>query len=294
MKRLIVIAGPTAVGKTAAAISLAKELHTEILSCDSRQFYSELDIGVARPSPAELAAAPHHFIACRSVCNPYNVFNYEHDALALLDRLFNQHDEVIAVGGSGLYIDALCNGINIMPDPAPELRAELSQKIKDGLLDELLEELKIRDPQYYAVVDRNNPIRIQRALEVIRTTGRPYSEIIDNPLPERPFEITKIALHCERDELRRRIGTRVDKMMEQGLMEEAESLLPYRRLNTLNTVGYKELFAHIDGQCTLQQAVSDIKTHTWQYAKKQLTWLRRDPSVKWVGREDTVNQIKKL
>ena len=294
MKRLIVIAGPTAVGKTAAAISLAKELHTEILSCDSRQFYSELDIGVARPSPAELAAAPHHFIACRSVCNPYNVFNYEHDALTLLDRLFNQHDEVIAVGGSGLYIDALCNGINIMPDPAPELRAELSQKIKDGLLDELLEELKIRDPQYYAVVDRNNPIRIQRALEVIRTTGRPYSEIIDNPLPERPFEITKIALHCERDELRRRIGTRVDKMMEQGLMEEAESLLPYRRLNTLNTVGYKELFAHIDGQCTLQQAVSDIKTHTWQYAKKQLTWLRRDPSVKWVGREDAVNQIKKL
>lgn len=294
MKRLIVIAGPTAVGKTAAAISLAKELHTEILSCDSRQFYSELDIGVARPSPAELAAAPHHFIACRSVCNPYNVFNYEHDALALLDRLFNQHDEVIAVGGSGLYIDALCNGINIMPDPAPELRAELSQKIKDGLLDELLEELKIRDPQYYAVVDRNNPIRIQRALEVIRTTGRPYSEIIDNPLPERPFEITKIALHCERDELRRRIGTRVDKMMEQGLMEEAESLLPYRRLNTLNTVGYKELFTHIDGQCTLQQAVSDIKTHTWQYAKKQLTWLRRDPSVKWVGREDAVNQIKKL
>lgn len=294
MKRLIVIAGPTAVGKTAAAISLAKELHTEILSCDSRQFYSELDIGVARPSPAELAAAPHHFIACRSVCNPYNVFNYEHDALALLDRLFNQHDEVIAVGGSGLYIDALCNGINIMPDPAPELRAELSQKIKDGLLDELLEELKLRDPQYYAVVDRNNPIRIQRALEVIRTTGRSYSEIIDNPLPERPFEITKIALHCERDELRRRIGIRVDKMMEQGLMEEAESLLPYRRLNTLNTVGYKELFAHIDGQCTLQQAVSDIKTHTWQYAKKQLTWLRRDPSVKWVGREDAVNQIKKL
>ena len=283
MPRLIVIAGPTAVGKTAYAIRLAQELGTEIISCDSRQFYKELNIGVARPTPDELASAKHHFIACRSVTNPYNVYDYEHDAMVLLEKLFSEHDAVVAVGGSGLYIDALCNGINFMPDPTPELRAELSGRIANGELPALLEELKVLDPDYYAVVDRNNPIRIQRALEVIRMSGQPYSQLISRPLPKRNFEITKIALQRDRDELRDRIYRRVDQMIDEGLIEEVKSLLPYRNINTLNTVGYKELFEYLDGKSTLDQAIVNIKNHTWQYAKKQLTWLKRyNNSIKWL------------
>ena len=283
MKRLIVIVGPTAVGKTATAIEIARQLDTEILSCDSRQFYKELNIGVARPTPEELTAAKHHFIACRSVSNPYNVFDYEQDALALLNQLFKSKDNVIAVGGSGLYVDALCQGINVMPDPPAELRAELSGKIADGRLSELLEDLERLDPAYYAAVDRKNPIRIQRALEVIRTSGRPYSELTSKELPQRPFKIVKIALDCDRDELKCRIYNRVDKMMEQGLEAEARSLLPFRNLNTLNTVGYKELFGHFDGTKTKEEAVTEIKNHTWQYAKKQLTWLKRYNDIHWVS-----------
>ena len=282
MKRLIVIVGPTAVGKTAAAIEVARQLDTEILSCDSRQFYKELNIGVARPSPEELAAAKHHFIACRSITNPYNIFDYEQDALAKLNQLFKSKDNVVAVGGSGLYVDALCQGINVMPDPPAELRAELSGKIADGRLGELLKELERLDPAYYAAVDRKNPIRIQRALEVIYTSGRPYSEITSKELPQRPFQIVKIALDCDRDELKSRIYTRVDKMIEQGLEAEAHSLLPFRNLNTLNTVGYKELFGYFDGTKTMEDAVTEIKNHTWQYAKKQLTWLKRYKEIHWV------------
>lgn len=283
VKRLIVIAGPTAVGKTAYAIELAQQLRTEIISCDSRQFYSELNIGVARPTSEELAAVKHHFIACRSVTRPYNVYDYEHDAMRLLEQLFEKHEDVIAVGGSGLYIDALCQGINFMPDPAPELRAELSGRIANGELPQLLDELKRLDPTYYAVVDRNNPIRIQRALEVIRTSGCPYSEVINKPLPKRSFQITKIALNRDRDVLRDRIYQRVDQMVAEGLIEEAQSLLNYRNINTLNTVGYKELFDHFDGKTTLDQALTNIKNHTWQYAKKQLTWLKRYDNIQWIN-----------
>lgn len=281
MKRLIVIVGPTAIGKTATAVRMAQQMHTEIISCDSRQFYNEMNIGVARPSPDELEAAKHHFIACRSVSNPYNVYDFEHDALALLDSLFVNHDTVIAVGGSGLYIDALCKGINLMPDPSPELRNELSSRIANGQLDLLISELKRLDPDYYNVVDLKNPIRIQRALEVIYTSGLPYSQLIGKPLPERPFKIEKIGLRCQRDTLRQRIYSRVEIMMTQGLLQEAESLIPYRHLNTLNTVGYKELFSYFDGKCTLQQAVTDIKNHTWQYAKKQISWFARYSDISW-------------
>lgn len=281
MKRLIVIVGPTAIGKTATAVRMAQQMHTEIISCDSRQFYNEMNIGVARPSPDELEAAKHHFIACRSVSNPYNVYDFEHDALALLDSLFVNHDTVIAVGGSGLYIDALCKGINLMPDPSPELRNELSSRIANGQLDQLISELKRLDPDYYNVVDLKNPIRIQRALEVIYTSGLPYSQLIGKPLPERPFKIEKIGLRCQRDTLRQRIYSRVEIMMTQGLLQEAESLIPYRHLNTLNTVGYKELFSYFDGKCTLQQAVTNIKNHTWQYAKKQISWFARYSDISW-------------
>jgi len=281
MKRLIVIVGPTAIGKTATAVRMAQQMHTEIISCDSRQFYNEMNIGVARPSPDELEAAKHHFIACRSVSNPYNVYDFEHDALALLDSLFVNHDTVIAVGGSGLYIEAICKGINLMPEPSPELRNELSSRIANGQLDQLISELKRLDPDYYNVVDLKNPIRIQRALEVIYTSGLPYSQLIGKPLPERPFKIEKIGLRCQRDTLRQRIYSRVEIMMTQGLLQEAESLIPYRHLNTLNTVGYKELFSYFDGKCTLQQAVTDIKNHTWQYAKKQISWFARYNDISW-------------
>ena len=293
MKRLIVIVGPTAIGKTAAAIEVARQLETEIVSCDSRQFYKELDIGVARPSPEELAAAKHHFIACRSVTEPYNVFDYEHDALNTLSTIFESHDTAVAVGGSGLYVDALCNGINLLPDPTPELRAELSQKIANGHLDELLGELQRLDPEYYAIVDRQNPMRIQRALETIYTSGQPYSSLIGKKLPQRPFDIVKIGLQCERTELKERIYRRVDMMMGQGLLDEVHSLLPFRSLNTLNTVGYKEVFEYLDGRCTIGQATTNIKNHTWQYAKKQLTWLKRYDEIKWVDRKkiDEILQV---
>lgn len=282
MKRLIIIAGPTAVGKTTYAIQLAQELETEIISFDSRQFYEELNIGVARPSTEELATVKHHFIACRSVAEPYNVYDYEHDAIKLLDTLFLSHNDVVAVGGSGLYIDALCQGINLMPDPTPELRAELSSRIANGELPNLLDELKRLDPDYYAVVDRNNPIRIQRALEVIRTSGRPYSELINKPFPKRNFEIKKIALNRDREQLRNRIYNRVNQMVTEGLLDEVKSLLPYRNINTLNTVGYKELFEYFDGKTNLDQAITNIKNHTWQYAKKQLTWLKRYKDIEWI------------
>ena len=293
MKRLIVIVGPTAIGKTAAAIEVARQLETEIVSCDSRQFYKELDIGVARPSPEELAAAKHHFIACRSVTKPYNAFDYEYDALNTLSTIFESHDTAVAVGGSGLYVDALCNGINLLPDPTPELRAELSQKIASGHLDELLGELQRLDPEYYAIVDRQNPMRIQRALETIYTSGQPYSSLIGKKLPQRPFDIVKIGLQCERTELKERIYRRVDMMMGQGLLDEVHSLLPFRSLNTLNTVGYKEVFEYLDGRCTIGQATTNIKNHTWQYAKKQLTWLKRYDEIKWVDRKkiDEILQV---
>ncbi len=293
MKRLIVIVGPTAIGKTAAAIEVARQLQTEIVSCDSRQFYKELDIGVARPSPEELAAAKHHFIACRSVTEPYNAFDYEHDALNTLSTIFESHDTAVAVGGSGLYVDALCNGINLLPDPTPELRAELSQKIANGHLDELLGELQRLDPEYYAIVDRQNPMRIQRALETIYTSGQPYSSLIGKKLPQRPFDIVKIGLQCERTELKERIYRRVDMMIGQGLLDEVHSLLPFRSLNTLNTVGYKEVFEYLDGRCTIGQATTNIKNHTWQYAKKQLTWLKRYDEIKWVDRKkiDEILQV---
>lgn len=282
MKRLTVICGPTAVGKTAYAIQLAQKLGTEIVSCDSRQFYNELNVGVARPSADELAAVKHHFVACRPVTKPYNAFDYEHDALQLIEQLFEAHDDIVAVGGSGLYIDALCHGINLMPDPSSELRSTLSARIRNGELPAMLDELKRLDPDYYAIVDHRNPIRIQRALEVILTSGRPYSQLIGRPLPERRFLITKIALRRDRDTLRNRICRRVDMMVADGLIEEAHGLIPYRDINTLNTVGYKELFAHFDGAATLNQALDNIKNHTWQYAKKQLTWLKRDPEITWV------------
>ena len=275
MPKLVIVAGPTAVGKTALAVRLAREWQTEIVSCDSRQFYRELRIGVARPTADELAAAPHHFIACRSVDEPYNIYDYRQDALRLLRTLFRRHETVVAVGGSGLYIDALLHDVSPMPNPAPELRARLQQMP----LEEKQRQLQQLDPDYYARVDRRNPVRLQRALEVCLTTGRPYSQVVSSsaqPSAAAQEWTTEVrVLTMERDELRARIDRRVDCMMEEGLLDEVRSLLPRRHLSTLNTVGYRELFPVLDGTRGLDDAVAEIKLNTWHYARKQLTWMRR-------------------
>ncbi len=275
MPKLIIIAGPTAVGKTAYAVRLARELGTEIISCDSRQFYRELRIGVARPTDEELSIAPHHFIACRSVSDPYNIFDYRQDALKVARQLFENHDTVLAVGGSGLYIDALLHPVAPMPDPTPELRRQL----QDMPLDEKRAQLRLLDPDYYARVDLRNPMRLQRALEVCLTTGRPYSQVIAEndqrkPSPH-PWQTEVQVLTMDRADLRRRIDLRVDQMMHDGLLDEVRSLLSYRTLNTLNTVGYRELFPVVDGVAELEAAVDAIKLNTWHYARKQMTWMRR-------------------
>ncbi len=271
-KKLIVVAGPTAVGKTAHAVALAQRLETEIVSCDSRQFYRELSIGVARPSDEELAAVPHHFIACRSVTEPYNIYDYEHDAMAVVARLMETHDTVVAVGGSGLYIDALRATPAVLPSPTAELRSMLQQMP----LEEKRAQLRLLDPDYYARVDLRNPVRLQRALEVCLTAGRPYSQVLaDQQTAPRPFAIEMQVLSMEPAALRERIDRRVDRMMADGLLDEVRQLLPYRHLNTLNTVGYRELFPVLDGHAAVDEAVAQIKLNTWHYARKQLTWLKR-------------------
>ena len=237
-----------------------------------------MDIGVARPTPDELASVPHHFIACRSIHHPYNVFTYQEDALHLLDTLFQQHDTVVAVGGSGLYIEALCHGISVLPDPSPELRQQLQHQLQTEGVESLRAMLRTLDPDYYAQVDLANGIRIQRALEVCLTAGKPYSQLIQQPRQPRPFSVEPIVIERTREELRSRINQRVDQMLDNGLEEEARNLYPFRHLTTLNTVGYKEFFALWDSPHALGNVPSPadaIKLNTWHYAKKQLTWLKK-------------------
>ncbi len=284
IKTLRLILGPTAAGKTAFAIQLAKQLETEIVSCDSRQFYYELNIGVARPSPEELAEAPHHFIACRSVTAPYNVFSYEQEALSLLQDLFQTHDTVIAVGGSGLYIQTLSQGIARLPDPDPDLRSQLQEKLRNEGVESLRSMLRTLDPDYYNTVDLANGVRIQRALEVTLTAGKPYSQLINQPPQPRPFNIVPTVITHPRELLRQRIDRRVDQMMQSGLEDEARQLFPLRHLNTLNTVGYKEFFGLWESKgdspfpltaMQRNQIADAIRLNTWHYAKKQITWLNK-------------------
>ena len=281
-KVLKVLEGPTAVGKTALAIQWAKRYGTEIVSADSRQFYRELNIGVARPSDADLAAVPHHFIACKSVEEYYSVSRYEEEALALLEQLFAHYDTVIMAGGSGLYVNAVCNGIDELPDPSPALRQELKDLLQEKGIGYLQERLKELDPVFYEKIDLQNSVRLRRALEVCLTTGKPYSSLRTNPRKQRPFIIERYVLDRPKEELYHRINLRVDLMMQSGLLDEAKALYPHRALNALQTVGYRELFDYFDGKISLEQAVTDIKTHTRRYAKRQLTWLRAQENVTWL------------
>ncbi len=278
---VIVILGPTAVGKTAVAIKLAKHFNTEIISADSRQFYKQLQIGTATPSASELNQAPHHFIGNLNIEDSYNVSKYETEALACANSLFKNHQQIILIGGSGLYIDAFCKGIDVLPDPNPELRASLKDKFMHDGIESLQNELKILDPECYALIDFANPNRVMRALEIRIQTGIPNAQLkIQNYTP-RPFQICKIGLNLCREELYHRINQRVDSMMEAGLLKEVTSLFPFRHLNSLNTVGYKELFSHLEGSISLEEAVEKIKIHSRRYAKRQLTWFQRDKEIHW-------------
>lgn len=282
MPALQIILGPTAVGKTDYAVAAALAAGSPVVSCDSRQMYREMRIGVARPGAEQLAAVRHYFIADRSVTQPCSAGGYELEALRLLENLFRDHDTVVMCGGSGLYIDALCYGLDDFPEADSELRARLSERLRTEGVAALRAELRILDPETYAAVDPANGQRIVRALEVTIATGRKYSSFKTHPAKERPFNIVKTGLLRPRPELYARIDERVDRMMESGLVEEARSLLPHRQLPALNTVGYKELFGYFDGRYDLAEAVRLIKRNTRHYAKKQLTWWARDPSIRWI------------
>ncbi|MCC8423952.1 tRNA (adenosine(37)-N6)-dimethylallyltransferase MiaA [Mucilaginibacter sp. UR6-11] len=284
-KTLIVIAGPTASGKTAAAIRLAQYYKTVILSADSRQFYREMSIGTAKPDAGELAAAKHYFIDSHSVTEPFSVGDFEKQALTLLDELFKVHDLVILVGGSGLYIKALCEGFDEIPQADPEIREQLNHEFDTKGIGALQEELKLADPVYYNAVDLSNPQRIIRALEVFRSSGNPFSSYRKATLNQRPFNLLKIALDLPREVLYNRINRRVDEMIKQGLVDEVKQLIPYRHVNALNTVGYSELFDYFDGKTDLDRAVELIKQNTRRFAKRQVTWFRKDKDIYWLGPE---------
>lgn len=285
-KTLIVIAGPTASGKTAAAINLAQHYQTVILSADSRQFYREMSIGTAKPSWIELAAAKHYFIDSHSITESFSVGDFEKQALALLDDLFKTHDVIILAGGSGLYIKALTEGFDDIPQADPKIREKLNHELATEGIEPLQRKLKEADPDYYDEVDLYNPQRIIRALEVYEATGKPFSSYRKAGINKRPFNILKIALDMPREVLYNRINQRVDIMIEQGLVAEAHELIFQRHLNALNTVGYSELFDHFDDKISLEKAIEQIKQNTRRFAKRQLTWFRKDTAIHWLKPED--------
>lgn len=285
-KFLIVIVGPTAIGKSALAINLAKELNTEIISADSRQFYTEMNIGTAKPSDEELTAAKHHFINSLSVTEDFNVGDFEVQGLQVLKQLFSKYNSAILVGGSGLYINAITQGFDNLPTVNPEIREKLNSSYQEKGLNYLQEQLKQLDSEYYLQVDKNNPQRIIRALEVCLSTGLPFSSFRQNNKTFRPFKCIKIGLNTEREVLYNQINIRVDKMIVEGLIEEVEQLLPFKNLNSLQTVGYSEVFDYLEGKCALTEAVEIIKQNTRRFAKRQLTWFRKDKEIIWFEPND--------
>lgn len=291
MKTLILIGGPTAGGKTALALQLARHLHTEILSADSRQCYRELTIGVAKPTPQELQCVPHHFINSHSIHEECSAGQYEHFALKTLQALFQQHDTVVCVGGTGLYINALCEGIDEMPAVDKAIQQNLEKEFAEKGLPWLQQTLQQADPLAYAQVDTQNPMRLLRALSFVQSSGRSITEFRQKKVKQRDFRILPFVLAPDRDLLYERINRRVDDMMREGLLEEVRGLLPFEHLKSLQTVGYTELFTYLKGACTLERAVELIKQHTRHYAKRQLTWFRHQTTFQWLTPQTAFDQI---
>ena len=291
MKTCIVIAGPTASGKTAVAIDIARHFNTSIISADSRQCFREMNIGVAKPSPAELQQVHHYFINSHSIHDEVNAAVFEQYALEAAAEVFQQHDHVVLAGGTGLYIKAFCEGLDDMPPVSPAIRQQIIEQYKKYGLAWLQQQVRLHDPQYFATGEIQNPQRLIRALEVMQATGRSIRSYQQGKKTTRNFRIVKLGLDLPKPELRERINARVDAMITQGLVQEAEALLPYRHLNALQTVGYTELFDYLDGKWSLPEAIDRIKINTRQYAKRQLTWFRKDPDIKWVARMEALHSI---
>jgi tRNA dimethylallyltransferase len=290
-KYLITVIGPTAIGKTALSIKLAQHFKTKIISCDSRQFYKEMKIGTAVPSSEELAAAPHHFIQNKSIFTNYSVGQFEKDALKKLDELFSKNNIIIMVGGSGLYTNAVLEGFDDFPKVDPEIRKILNKQIENGELKTLQNQLKELDPKSYNTIEIENPHRLIRALEICIGTGNPYSSFKNKDKTKRNFIPIKIGLTADREVMYKRINNRVDLMLKGGLLEEAKKLYPHKQLNALQTVGYRELFDYFNGKCTLEFAIEEIKKNTRRFAKRQVTWNKKDETIHWFDFETNPAEI---
>ena len=288
MLTLYVLLGPTAVGKTEFALRMAESLGCPILNCDSRQIYRGMEIGTAAPTAEQLQRVKHYFVGTHSIGSYYSASQYEQDVLSLVAELEGRHQSLLLSGGSMLYIDAVCNGIDDIPSVDAEVRETLRLRLANGEIDKMRGELQLLDPDYYMVADTRNPKRVVHALEVCYTTGSPYSSFLKGERKSRPFRVVKIGLRRERQELFERIGRRVDAMIEDGLLDEARRLYPFRQENALNTVGYKEIFRYFDGEWTLPFAIEKIKKNTRDYAKKQMTWFSHDESIQWFHPDDSL------
>lgn len=293
MKTLLVLIGPTGVGKTEWSLRVAEELRGPIISADSRQIYRGMTIGTAAPTPEQMQRVPHHFVGILSPSDYYSASEFEQDVLSLLNELHEKHPVVVMTGGSMMYIDAVCNGIDEIPTIDETLRNDLQELYRREGLDPIRQQLKILDPIFYNEVDLKNPKRVIHALEICLMAGKPYSSLRTNPKKERPFRIIKVGLTRKREELYDRINRRVDQMVADGLVEEAKGLFPMRHLNALNTVGYKELFDYFDGKCTLEFAIDKIKQHSRNYARKQISWFRRDKEIHWIDLSDGAPNVVK-
>lgn len=293
-KTLIVVTGPTAVGKTRLCLDIAKHFDIPIINADSRQIYRELHIGTAQPTEEEMREVKHYFVSTLGLEDYYSASLFEQHVLELLEKLFKDSDYALMAGGSMMYIDAVCDGIDDIPTIDDQTRTTLKKRLEEEGLEKLCEELQRLDPEYYEIVDRQNPKRVVHALEICTMTGRTYTSYRKKEKKQRPFRIVKIGLNREREELYGRINARVDQMMENGLLKEAKTMYPRRALNALNTVGYKELFEYFNGRWPLEEAIERIKGNTRRYARKQLTWYKKDPQIKWFHpdqKEKIINYI---
>lgn len=290
---MVVLTGPTGIGKTKVCIELAERYRSEIISADSRQIFREIPIGTAAPGKEEQALVPHHLIGFKSIFDYYNAFEFEQDALKIVMELFKKHHVLFMVGGSMMYIDAFCNGIDELPTVDPELRQELQEKLNTEGIESIRQQLKILDPDFYQQVDLKNPKRVVHAVEICLMTGKPYSSLRTAPKKKRPFSILKIGLNMERAELYNRINSRVLQMVDEGLLKEVEALIEHQHLNALNTVGYKELFASFNGEYSTEKAIELIQRNSRHYAKKQLSWFRRDAEMQWFHPGE-INEIARL